>query len=201
MGAKLALLVMRNHADLSGNAFKVATKMAWTALDQPNEKGQPARLYFGGWKPLAIAQGWTLPDEEDKGPEAKRRRKKLQDYVSTAVGELITKGVIEASDARARVNVRQTYTLLLDLAAPQKVGSTSTPESGEQDSPGIREQVHPRNWGNHSPESGEPRNEQDQGQGLLQEPNTRPSLESHPVAGEPRHDGWAADDDSIEAVS
>lgn len=160
MGAELAKLVMHSHAGLSGNAFKVLTRMAWTALDRPSGDGRPARLYFGGWEPLAIALGNDVPDASD--PAARGRRKKLQDYVGRALQEIERAGAIKRLEDHPKAGRRQTFELTLDLAsAPPIEGGSSTPETGGLSTPERGGLQPPEKRGESTPILGGPRKEQD----------------------------------------
>lgn len=190
VGVGLAKVVAARHGGLDGNSYKVLIYMALVALDQPNGKGQPAGLYFGGWEPLALALGWELPADDDKSPEANRRRRKLRNYVVTALGKLRERGLIEPQE-RARTGVRQRYRLNLD----------STPASGAQSTPASGAHLDPSEWGDSTPASGAPRTHEEQGEDLPQDSTTHPSasptgragagadvVERHAFVGEPGDD-------------
>lgn len=85
MGAKLVKKVCKTWGKrLSGNAFRVLTVMACTALDEPSED-TPAGMYRAGHDPLAEA----LQDSDAKSADA------LKKAVQRAVEELLAVGAIQ----------------------------------------------------------------------------------------------------------
>lgn len=106
MGAHLVKLMVAHWAPvLTNDAFRVLTRMAITALDQP--KGLvPAATYFGGHELL----GMTLYSERNGSPASTKRR------VTKAIAELIKLGAIELI-RRAVTGAHAVYLLRLDRAA------------------------------------------------------------------------------------
>jgi hypothetical protein len=137
LGAGLVGLLLANHAGLSDRAFRVAVRMAHTALDAPNSKGQPAGVYFAGWELLAQTLGREVPSPcsvrscrcavcdaggrcvgRDGQPrrscrcEACTVRERLAETVRRAIDELVKAGVVERLGAAHRKS-RQAYRLSL----------------------------------------------------------------------------------------
>lgn len=110
MGAQLVSAIVISHPRLSDRAFRVAVRMALSALDRPNERGQPAGLYFAGWEPLALVLGYELPPATD--PETRKKRRNASENVRRAVRELILAGLVQPL-GNAHRGSRQTYKLCL----------------------------------------------------------------------------------------
>jgi hypothetical protein len=110
MGIQLANVVSVSWAHLPERQFKILMRMALTALDSPNGKGQPARVYFGGWEALSLALARDVPDEDDPRDEAKRRRRRLCREVSEVTSALVTAGAIKPQET-ARRGHQQTWKL------------------------------------------------------------------------------------------
>lgn len=118
MGLRLvqAAAVLGRH--LKGNEFKLLVHMSLVALDRPNEKGQPADLFWGGWESLACALGQDVPRESD---DASRRRRKTQaELVARAVRGLERQGLIKRQEEHPRSGVRQT--IRLTFSHPKSAG-------------------------------------------------------------------------------
>lgn len=130
MGIELAKIVAARLGSLSGPAYKVLIYMSLVALDQPNAKGQPARLYFAGRGPLALALGYeteVVDGEERLSPAAVTA-------VKRALRELRQRGLI--SDAqRARTGTRQAYRLNLSVSDLASWGSLTDPLWGTPSDP------------------------------------------------------------------
>lgn len=124
MGHRLARAVSEGWPDLPGNAFKVLLRMALVALDQPDKRGRPAELYYGGWEPLADALGHT-----SLTPAA-------HTAVRKALKTLTDAGVVKPMN-HARQGTRQTYRLRLDDRAVIRAerAFSLTPRGVEKDSP------------------------------------------------------------------
>lgn len=119
------LLLLHHSAGLSGRAFKVLTKMAATALDTPNGRGQPPRLYFAGEGPLAhVLYGRGL-DLEAYSPNDLRE-------VRRVLKELRDAGLIEPMVDKARRGQAQAYRLNLggEIAHPNE-GQSPHPNEGQ----------------------------------------------------------------------
>ena len=102
MGIDLTKQLFVRHAhDLTASEVVVLGYMCVTALDKENGKGQPARLYFGGWEPLALALGY---DELSDAAKTKVKR---------AVKGLRARGLIKPMVAHAKTGERQVYRILL----------------------------------------------------------------------------------------
>lgn len=114
MGIELVKAVAAKGGKLPGNEYKVLTYMAAVALDTPNDKGQPARLYYAGWKPLALALGQeSVPD--GNSPEDEKRRRAQYELVRRAIRDLRNRGLIKDLQGQARIGVRrQTFQLTLE---------------------------------------------------------------------------------------
>lgn len=118
MGLMLVQCASAQFAQLPGNQFKVLIRMCLTALDKPNGKGQPARLYYAGWEPLSEALGRDVPPNE---PEHLRRRRRLSNEVTDLCKRLCEAQAIERLTDHPQATRRQEYRLLLDTQAPQIV--------------------------------------------------------------------------------
>lgn len=117
MGYELMQAAMVHGAHLPGNAFKVLMRMSHQALDKPNSKGQPPRLYFAGWAPLMLALG--------RDPDDPSARASNEETVRKALADLKSAGLIEDADpsSRARTGTRGAYRLTDRLAPTKSRGS------------------------------------------------------------------------------
>ncbi len=126
MGIDLVQLLLLHHsASLSGRAFKLLTKMAATALDTPNGRGQPPRLYFAGEGPLAhVLYGRGLDVDTYSSNELREVRRVLK--------ELRDAGLVEPMVGKARRGQAQAYRLRLggESAHPAE-GKSAHPAEGE----------------------------------------------------------------------
>jgi hypothetical protein len=123
VGIELVRLALMYHAaSISGRAFKVLAYMASTALDRPNDKGQPVRLYFAGWEPLARVIG----QDPDGNPRA------AYEQVRRTLRELERAGVIERLVSHPHTGRAQTFRLHVGpsfgVAAATKTEGQSPPE-------------------------------------------------------------------------
>jgi hypothetical protein len=168
---------------LSGNAYKVLVAMAATALDQPNSKGQPARLYYAGWEPLALALGFDPQENPRKAKEAVRR----------AIKELREAGLVCVVGGHARTGNRQSYRLDLDAVAAVSWApdlDLRTPDLGDQEGPQV--------GGNRAPNLGAPRTHIGPSEDLPQDSlppvaasatgHARAEVEQHAFVGNPGDD-------------
>src|SRR3954447_8522230 len=96
MGIELVKAVATRCGSLRGTEYKVLVLMASVALDRPNGKGQPPRLYFAGWEPLALALGQDVPPDL---AEHQIRRKHQYELVRRALRGLETAGLIRRQRA------------------------------------------------------------------------------------------------------
>lgn len=111
MGYQIANAVSVQWAHLPERQFKVLMRMALMALDRPNDKGKPARIYHGGWEVLALALNRDVPDEDDPDPVARRRRARLCREVTEVTSALVTAGAVKPSE-QARRGHQQSWLLL-----------------------------------------------------------------------------------------
>lgn len=107
MGAQLVALALARWTHVSDRAFRVLTRMALTALDEP-QNGTPAGMYFGG-RDLLVA---SL--RRDGASDATQRRK-----VRRLLDELIDAGAIERA-AHGRAGKNSVYRLTL-LNEPKSI--------------------------------------------------------------------------------
>ncbi|WP_084124946.1 hypothetical protein [Demequina sp. NBRC 110054] len=88
MGHRLVGAAFDNWAPYLTNAqARVQVFMAHRALDTTGDRGEPARIYFGGHAAIAKACGYTKPNVEPT-PQSLRS-------VGKVIGELIARGAIE----------------------------------------------------------------------------------------------------------
>lgn len=131
MGIELVKAAAVLHApNVSGRAFKVLIRMAITALDKPNAKGQPPNLYFDGWELLALAIG--------QDPERNARR--AYEHVRRVLKELEGAGLIERLVEHPSKQSSRQQTYRLNLGPAPKTGSlrpqnggTRPPDQGRSD--------------------------------------------------------------------
>lgn len=178
MGIELVkLLAARHAAGLSHRALVVLLYMALHALDTPNAKGQPPRLYFAGWEPLADALGY---DSLTRAAEEKVRR---------AIKELRNKGLIEPTAGHAQTGTRQSYRLHLTLKV-----ATESPTDSEGYSPTDSEGQEPHRIGVDSPTDSEgPRTHTGQIEDSFQDSTRIPPSASTDRAGGPTADEMHVD--------
>lgn len=124
MGAQLVGLVLANHSSLSDRAFRLAVRMAHSALDTPNGKGQPAGVYFGGWELLALTLG-RKPEELDKNHSPKTWAR-AKETVRRATQELVRAGIVEPLGP-AYSGRRQAYRLHLTGSAASAAAVDNAP--------------------------------------------------------------------------
>lgn len=117
MGIELAGIVSAKYGHIPAGPYKILMRMAITALDKPNAKGQPPRLYWGGWEDLAIALGRDVPPPLatiEKHHETTRRRKVIRNEVIRYTTYLTTIGAVEKAVDNPRVGYQQEWKLTLD---------------------------------------------------------------------------------------
>lgn len=147
MGIDLVKSVAIRYGNLTGNEHKVLVYMAAVALDRPNSKGDPARLYFAGWDPLATALGLTSAN-----PKAR------QNQVGRVVASLIRKGLLTRLVEAPGFGRRQCYKLHV------------SPSLSDGQHPSQTEGQQPIAFARNSPSQTEgPRKKEDQQQDLHQE--------------------------------
>lgn len=112
MGVELVGLVSAKWGHLPAGPFKLLVRMAVTALDKPNAKGQPGAVYWGGWVDLALALNRDIPDD-DGTEETMRRRKHIRDEVIRHTSALTRAGAIKPAVENPGRNVKQTWKLTL----------------------------------------------------------------------------------------
>lgn len=136
MGIDLVQLLLLHHAaGLSGRAFKVLCKMAATALDTPNGKGQTARLYFAGEGPLAHVLYGRGPDlwkaDETTGERVRVYTSNELREVRRVLKELRDAGLIESMTDKATRGHAQSFRLALGQIAHPNEGESAHPNEGE----------------------------------------------------------------------
>lgn len=141
MGYELMQLAMVHGAHLPARPYKVLLRMCWQALDR-DSGDRPARLYFAGWEPLALAMGY------DPSPAG---RESAKTNVRRAVRDLTRDGFIEAVGGHAGFGVRQTYLVRVGLTEggsiqPPNRGADLTPLRGADSAPQQGGQIDPA-WG------------------------------------------------------
>lgn len=98
MGIDLTKQLFARHAHgLTAGELTVLGYMCVVALDKANDRGQQARLYFGGWEPLALALGY---DGLTSAAKEKVRR---------SIKGCRSKGLIKPLIAHAQTGERQVY--------------------------------------------------------------------------------------------
>lgn len=112
MGVELVGLVSAKWGHLPAGPFKLLVRMAVTALDKPNAKGQPAAVYWGGWADLALALSRDVPDDNGT-PEIARRRKYIRDEVIRHTTALTKAGAIKPAVDKPVRGTKQTWILTL----------------------------------------------------------------------------------------
>lgn len=152
MGFDLVNQILVMHAyELNARDLKVLMRMAATALDRPNAKGQPARLYYGGEEPLFLVL---------YGPNVEMTTERIRE-VRRTVAKLVKADLIEPQIHKAGNGRRQCFRL--------KVGK----ELGGQSPPTLDGEPPPQPGGEPAPhwvgQSPTPRKQQEDG-GLTQGP-------------------------------
>lgn len=166
MGIELVKQVAATCGHLKGNEYKCLTYMAATALDRPNDKGQPAHLYFGGWEALAIALGYSDPDGR-------------YETVRRALRGLVADGKLERLEDHARAGVRQTFRLTLDLSSPAETAGLQPLQSVGARTPQNSGAEPPRNSVSSPAETAGPRKHQGLDEALSQGINPQDPAPSH----------------------
>jgi hypothetical protein len=118
MGAQLVGFVLANHGGLPPRSKVVLIKMAHTALDQPNRKGQPAGIYYGGWEPLALALGYEVPDLDPDNEKVCQQRRTAGQAVRRAVKPLVQLGVVERLTPSGKVHKGNRQVFRLHVFGP-----------------------------------------------------------------------------------
>lgn len=134
MGAELIGLVFAGYSALPGNQFKVLTRMAWSALDQPN-RGRPARVYTAGWEPLSMAIGREIPYLSGDAEDLLLRRKTLRHEVSKLCTALRKAGAIEPLVGHPKAGDRQSWRLTLTMAGQLMLPVDNSPEQPPERAP------------------------------------------------------------------
>lgn len=114
-------LFSRHAATLTAGELVVMGYMCLVALDKENAKGQPARLYFAGWEPLALALGY-----DDLTDAAKTK-------VKRAIKGLRDRGLIKPLVGHAQIGERQVYRIQVGLSG----GLDVTPSRGSEVDPHV----------------------------------------------------------------
>lgn len=142
MGARLVGALVAKHPDLSDRAFRVAVRMALSALDEPRD-GRPAHLYFNGWEVLALALGRDLPPAGSADPAERHRRRLASESVRRAVQELVARGLVEPLGTAHRGS-RQAYRLHFGIpsAPPEDTGPASSSDQTAALSPSTDNHTH-----------------------------------------------------------
>lgn len=145
MGMKLVGLVIAKWAPyVPDRAYRVLTRMAFSALDEPS--GKTAACMYTGGRDLLID---VMPNKE------KRNLVALNQAIKRSINELIKLGAIEAAN-RACPGKQATYRLTLDgpiridahRGKPKIMGVTYCPEQGSPTDPQNPE------WGSPSAQNG-----------------------------------------------
>lgn len=113
MGARLVGEVSDHWGHLPAGPYKVLMRMALKALDSPGRDGQPAGCYWRGWEDLAVALGRKVPDHDDSGPEADRRRVTIRDEVKRHTNTLVRLGAVQRAVENPGRGTRQVWKLTL----------------------------------------------------------------------------------------
>lgn len=106
--------VVVKYPHLSDRAFRVAVRMALSALDDTGPHGRPPGVYFAGWEVLALALGRTLDSEDER--ERRKLRRLASETVRRAMQELVALGLVEPLTTAHR-GTRQAYRLHFDRTA------------------------------------------------------------------------------------
>lgn len=155
MGIELTKALFARHAHtLTAGELVVAGYMCVTALDKENAKGQPARLYFAGWEPLALALGY---DGLTNASKEKVRR---------AVKGLREKGLIKPLVGHAQTGERQVYRIQVNTTGALDQSPTRATGSEPQEGHNFR--------GNRGSEVEPPRKDSGEGEDLRQDSITHP---------------------------
>jgi hypothetical protein len=123
LGAALIALVLMRWTHVSDGAFRVLSRMALTALDEPRD-GKPADTYYGGRELLAMSLRQPFPLGDDEA--SARARDDIFRRVRRFTAELIKEGAIERVGI-ARDGRNQVYRLTLE---PRRGGSRRPPSTG-----------------------------------------------------------------------
>ncbi len=194
MGAELARLVTVSYRGLNGRAFKMLNAMAWTALDRPNAEGMPARLYFAGWEPLAVAIGLEVTGLDARG------RSRVYESVRRTLSELEKVDAVQRLIDHPRTGTRQTFRLTLSAAGAPAKGRGTSPSETQGLCPSETQGLQPLRKAGVSPcETQGPRKELGGTEDLLQDSTTSSPLSPHGDAREDAADGMpdrAADTDA-----
>jgi hypothetical protein len=97
-----ALGIRATHPKITVHAYLVLVYMCSTAMDRERPDGTPGRLYFAGWKPLAVVLGY--PRAMDDGP----LERPAERAVARAIRELRQAGLIGLAEpyTQRRFNAR-----------------------------------------------------------------------------------------------
>jgi hypothetical protein len=180
-GAKLVGLAFANRCGLSDRAALVLIRMCHVALDDANGD-RPARTYFAGWEPLAMALGYDVPDGDDE--DGRRNRRWMRRETARVVASLAKVGAVERVGMAHRGR-RQEYRL-----HPERVGPPHTHKGGSSTHP-----FSAKGWDEPTPKGVSTTHPKEPGGTTEQEPTirnhaARPSSRNGPVV-----DGDAARDD------
>lgn len=151
MGIDLTKQLYSFHAaDLTAGELVVLGYMCLVALDKENVKGQPARLYFGGWEPLALVLGY---DSLTSAAKEKVRR---------SIKGVREKGLIKPLVGHAQTGERQVYRIQVGPTGAQLPSPNRATGSEPQEGHNFR--------GNRGSETEPPRKDSGGMQDLLQDP-------------------------------
>lgn len=128
MGVDLVKAAVARHADLPARPYKALIRMCLSAHDR-DTADTPARIYRGGWEPLALALGYSLDDPA--------RHAAVRKEVTRACRDLKDRGIIKPLVENPGVGTRQ-YWLIEPMVGGQiapPVGGQIPPPSGGAKSP------------------------------------------------------------------
>jgi hypothetical protein len=129
MGASLVGAVLARWTHVSDTAFRILTRMALTALDNPSADGKkPAATYWGGRDLLAMTLRRSWPEGDDE--KAQNARKNIHRDVRRAIHELVKEGAVEIVDTGRAVRQGHRQVYRLHLLPGFQEGVTSPPEEG-----------------------------------------------------------------------
>jgi hypothetical protein len=125
VGAGNVALVYANWGRLPDQDHRLLVHMALVSLDR-DKPDQPARMYFAGWRSMALALGRDLSDAPE-GPEGVKVAKAAEKAVGRCVARLVKAGAIKPVRGNVGFGVRQEYALVFDASSPPSDGVQQPP--------------------------------------------------------------------------
>lgn len=113
MGLRLVREVSDHWGHLPAGPFKVLMRMAAYSLDSSNDPEKPPEHYWRGWQDLAESLGRTLPDRDDKSPEAQRRKATVKSEIKRHTAVLVAAGAVKRAVDNPGAGTRQVWKLTL----------------------------------------------------------------------------------------